>query len=57
MTTLIELGAQHMRARAEDVPEHDRQRLWDAAVAAMPNYGGYAKKTSRVIPLVRLHLS
>jgi F420H(2)-dependent quinone reductase len=53
----VELGSQHMRARAEDVPEHDRQRLWDAVVAAMPNYAGYAKKASRVIPLARLHLS
>jgi len=32
----------------------ERAELWKKVVARMPNYGGYEKKTSRVIPLGRI---
>jgi deazaflavin-dependent oxidoreductase (nitroreductase family) len=32
----------------------ERDRLWDAHVADMPGFGDYPKKTSRVIPMVKL---
>lgn len=32
-----------------------RDRLWDAHVETNPNFGEYPKKTSRVIPIIRLH--
>jgi deazaflavin-dependent oxidoreductase (nitroreductase family) len=31
-----------------------RDRLWDAHVADMPGFGDYPKKTSRIIPMVKL---
>ncbi len=41
--------------RAEDVPGGpDRDRLWREFVAMYRGYANYEKKTTRVIPLVRL---
>jgi deazaflavin-dependent oxidoreductase (nitroreductase family) len=51
----VQVGAETWRARAVPVqegPEHDR--LWKGIVEQMPNFGEYQKKTSRVIPVVRL---
>ena len=39
-----------MRVR-EVTDEAERKRLWDAAVAAFPNYAEYQAKTSRRIPV------
>jgi deazaflavin-dependent oxidoreductase (nitroreductase family) len=39
-----------MRAR-EVTDEAERQRLWDASVAAFPNYAEYQAKTTRRIPV------
>jgi deazaflavin-dependent oxidoreductase (nitroreductase family) len=39
-----------MRTREVTDPE-ERQRLWDLAVQAFPNYAEYQKKTSRLIPV------
>ena len=39
-----------MRVR-EVTDEAERNRLWDAAVAAFPNYAEYQAKTSRRIPV------
>lgn len=33
----------------------ERAALWKKVTAVMPNYAGYEKKTSRVIPLGRIH--
>ena len=42
-------------ARAVILPEGaDRDRVWSRIVAAMPNFGEYQTKTSRVIPVVKL---
>jgi deazaflavin-dependent oxidoreductase (nitroreductase family) len=51
----VQLGAERWRARAEVVPEgSERERLWKDIVASMPRFGEYQKKTTRVIPLVKL---
>lgn len=40
------------RLRAREVTDAaERQQLWDAAVAAFPNYAEYQAKTTRKIPL------
>jgi deazaflavin-dependent oxidoreductase (nitroreductase family) len=52
---LVQQGADEYAARAVILPEGaDRDRVWSAIVAAMPNFGEYQKKTSRVIPVVKL---
>jgi deazaflavin-dependent oxidoreductase (nitroreductase family) len=51
----VQLGADKWRARAVTVdagPERDR--LWKGITDQMPNFAEYQKKTSRVIPVVRL---
>jgi deazaflavin-dependent oxidoreductase (nitroreductase family) len=51
----VQLGADKWRARAEIVPEGpERDRLWNAITAELPNFGEYQQKTTRVIPVVRL---
>jgi deazaflavin-dependent oxidoreductase (nitroreductase family) len=51
----VQIGADKWRARATPVDEGaERDRLWKAIVEQMPNFGEYQKKTSRVIPVVRL---
>ena len=51
----VQLGADKWRARAITVEEGaERDRLWKGIVEKMPNFGEYQKKTTRVIPVVRL---
>jgi deazaflavin-dependent oxidoreductase (nitroreductase family) len=51
----VQLGAETWRARAEVVPEGpERDRLWKAITERLPNFGEYQRKTTRVIPVVRL---
>ena len=51
----VQQGADEYAARAVILPEGpDRDRVWSRIVAAMPNFGEYQKKTSRVIPVVKL---
>jgi deazaflavin-dependent oxidoreductase (nitroreductase family) len=50
----VQLGPDHWRARAEELPTERRNDIWQRIVAAMPNFGEYQKKTSRMIPVVRL---
>lgn len=50
----VQLGPERWQARAEVVPLDQRAGLWSRITAAMPNFGDYQKKTSRVIPVVRL---
>lgn len=51
----VQYGAEKWRAKAEVVPEGaERDRLWKDITAAMPNFGAYQKKTTRVIPVVKL---
>jgi deazaflavin-dependent oxidoreductase (nitroreductase family) len=51
----VQVGADTWKARAAVVEEGaERDRLWKRITEAMPNFGEYQKKTSRVIPVVRL---
>lgn len=51
----VQLGAEKWRARAVSVEEGpERDWLWKTIVEQMPNFGEYQKKTTRVIPIVRL---
>jgi deazaflavin-dependent oxidoreductase (nitroreductase family) len=49
-----EAGGEAFKARAtvQEGAEHDR--LWDAHVAARPEFGEYPEKAGRVIPIVTL---
>ena len=50
----VQWYADKYRARAEILPEPERSRVWERVVAAMPGFGDYQKKTSRVIPVIQL---
>jgi len=50
----VQVGPETWRARAEVLPDNERARVWPRIVAAMPNFGEYQTKTSRVIPVVHL---
>ena len=43
------------RMRAEVLDDAERDRVWPIIAGKYKNYAGYQKKTSRKIPLVRLH--
>jgi F420H(2)-dependent quinone reductase len=49
---LIQVNDQVVKVLMEEITNPaDRDRIWSAVVAIAPNYAGYARKTSRVIPL------
>jgi deazaflavin-dependent oxidoreductase (nitroreductase family) len=50
----VQLGPEHFRARAEILPDAQRAEIWPRIIASMPQFAGYQKKTSRVIPVVHL---
>jgi deazaflavin-dependent oxidoreductase (nitroreductase family) len=50
----IETGNRTFPAIAEIVEGTERDRLWNAHVAALPFFGEYPAKAGRVIPVVRL---
>lgn len=50
----VEVGTETFGARARIAEGEERDRLWEAHVAAMPNFRDYEKATSRVIPMVVL---
>jgi deazaflavin-dependent oxidoreductase (nitroreductase family) len=50
----VQVGSRVFPARAEVVSGPDRERIWKMVVDRAPNFGNYQKKTSRVIPVVRL---
>lgn len=50
----VQWYADKYRARAEILPEPERSAVWARVVAAMPGFGDYQKKTSRVIPVIQL---
>ncbi len=49
-----EVGTETFRVRARVAGGEERQRLYDAQAALMPNFAEYQKKTSRQIPVVVL---
>ena len=53
--TGVEIGTESYTANAEILTEGpERQRLYDAQAALMPNFAEYQEKTDRVIPVVVL---
>ncbi len=50
----VEVGDESFEADAVVTEGEERDRLFAAQVAAMPPFAEYEKKTSRVIPVVRL---
>jgi deazaflavin-dependent oxidoreductase (nitroreductase family) len=50
----VEVGAERLRVTAEQVEGEERERLWRLMTGIYPTYDAYQKKTSRVIPVVRL---
>jgi deazaflavin-dependent oxidoreductase (nitroreductase family) len=50
----LEVAGETYDATATIAPPAERDRLWRAHVAALPWFGAYELKTSRVIPVVRL---
>ena len=50
----VEVGGERFRARARITDGAERQRLFDAQAALMPNFAEYQEKTSRQIPVIVL---
>jgi len=50
----VEVGKEQFQVRAAVAEEPERTRLYDKMVAAMPGFGEYRLKTTRVIPVVIL---
>jgi deazaflavin-dependent oxidoreductase (nitroreductase family) len=50
----VQAGPDEYKARAIVVDAEERDRLWQRIVREAPQFGGYEKKTTRVIPIVRL---
>jgi F420H(2)-dependent quinone reductase len=50
----VQWFADKYKARARILLEPERSQVWQRVVAAMPGFGDYQKKTSRVIPVVEL---
>ncbi|UGS37357.1 nitroreductase family deazaflavin-dependent oxidoreductase [Capillimicrobium parvum] len=50
----VEVGTETFGAHARIAGPEERDRLWEAHVATMPNFRDYEKATSRVIPMVVL---
>jgi deazaflavin-dependent oxidoreductase (nitroreductase family) len=50
----VEVGTETFRAKATIPEGAERERLYKAQAALMPNFDAYQQKTSRVIPVVVL---
>lgn len=50
----VEVGTETFPVDAAELTGAERDTVWDGAVAAMPGFGEYQEKTSRVIPVLRL---
>ena len=52
----VELGDRTVRGRAEEVTGAERDRIWEQMKTTYPQFAEYEAATSRVIPVVRVHL-
>ncbi len=52
--TTIEVGDQTLPVRASEATGEERDRLYAAQAERIPQFAGYAQKTSRTIPVVVL---
>lgn len=50
----VEVGTETFPVEAAEVEGAERDTIWNSAVAANPGFGEYQKKTSRLIPVLRL---
>ena len=50
----VQIGREHYRALAEDVPDGERGALWETIVELNKHQGEYLEKAQRKIPLVWL---
>ncbi len=50
----IEAGTEKFDAQATPAQDEERDRLFDAQAAMMPNFAAYQRRTSRRIPVVTL---
>lgn len=50
----IQLGTQRYKARAEEITGAEREALWQIIIKQNPPQAHHQKKTTRLIPLVRL---
>jgi deazaflavin-dependent oxidoreductase (nitroreductase family) len=50
----VEVGGEQFHARARVIEGAERQRLFDAQAAVMPNFAEYQERTSRQIPVIVL---
>ena len=50
----VEVGQQRFKARARVAEGDERERLFNAQAAEMPNFAEYQQKTSRQIPVIIL---
>ena len=50
----VTVGRESRRVRARDAEGEERDRLWRALADLHPGYDGYARKTTRQIPVVVL---
>ena len=56
-TVEVEVGTDRYTATARVADGDERQQLWDAQAALMPNFTEYQEKTDRLIPVVVLERS
>src|SRR5262245_17045644 len=50
----VEVGRERLQVRARKAEGEERETLWNAVVATMPDYEEYRHRTSRQIPIVVL---
>ena len=50
----IEVGGKTINVTATQLTGQDRDAAWQRVTAVQPRYAGYAKKTDRLIPVIRL---
>ena len=50
----VERGTEKYAARADVLQSAERDEIWAKQVALRPTFGDYQKKTSRIIPVIRL---
>ena len=50
----VEVGQQRFKGRARVAEGDERERLFNAQAAQMPNFAEYQQKTSRQIPVIIL---
>ena len=51
----VEQGTETFEARAEEVPQPERDEIYGRVAELMPNFAEYQQNTDRLIPLVELH--